>query len=447
MGRTVISDTSFPLGPAATRPGYRPRVVLVGWRPHAAAALRHLEADLVCVCEPELYAAARAGTNPDTDTVLLVADPTDAEQVLSALARNGLGAQQLTTVASDGEFTITAAALVASALGLPGMNIDTAIALRDKFAQKALIARAGLATADCHVVDTLSGLEGIPMPLPFVVKPLAGAAARDTHAVHDPADLRALAESENPAAPPSGPWLVETFTHGAELHLDGIVRNGSLVALGVSRYLQRILSIRSGGLVGSVVLSPERHAALYADAHRHVETALRALGHHDGIFHLEAFLDEGMGESAAAESRLTFSECGGRSGGGMIREAMTAKFRVSLADAWARATLGEPQKLPSEPTPESVGWVNLPAPAGTVETVPTETHIRARPGVLDVRLGIAVGDVMPDVSTSSFARAGVALVSGPDEETVERRLRDLAAWFSQSVSIRPAADSREPVSA
>lgn len=381
--------------------------------------------------------------SPDTDAVLLVPNPSDAEQVLSALARQGLDGERVTTVASEDEFTVVTAAAVAAALGVPSMSVDTAIALRDKYVQKKLIVRAGLATARCHVIDALGELNAVPIQLPFVVKPLAGAAARDTHAVMDATTLRDLADGEDPAAPPSGPWLVESFTPGIELHLDGVVRDGELTALGVSRYLQNILSIRSGGLVGSVTLAPERHPSLYQTAHRHVEAALRALGHRDGIFHLEAFLDE---------DRLTFSECAGRSGGGMVREAMSEKFGVSLADEWARAVLRTAPGRPAATAPEAIGFVNLPAAAGTVESLPSEDDVRARPGVREVRLGVALGDVMPDVSSSSFAKAGVALVAGPDEQVAEERLRDLAAWFSRSVRVRSAMPAAayaapDPVSA
>jgi formate-dependent phosphoribosylglycinamide formyltransferase (GAR transformylase) len=68
--------------------------------------------------------------------------------------------------------------------------------------------------------------------------------------------------------------------------------------------------------VGTVLLEPSGHADLYAQAQDLVSRALAALGHTNGVFHLEAFRQG---------DRLVFSECAGRTSGGMVREKLQEK--------------------------------------------------------------------------------------------------------------------------
>lgn len=310
--------------------------------------------------------------------------------------------------------------------GASGLPVNTSIALRDKFVQKELVRRAGLPVADCVCVDSTDDVTGaLPVRMPFVVKPFAGAAAADTHVIRNAAD----ADRFRAVSPTAGPWLVEEFIDGAELHIDGVVRDGVLHALGVSRYLQNIIDIRGGGLVGSVTLDPCSHADLYRRVDELATAALRALGYRDGIFHLEAFQQP---------DRLVFSECGGRSGGGMVREAMVHKFGVDLGGAWADALIGAPAAALPEPDPRAFGWVNLPAPAGRIRALPGLPAVLARTGVVTARIDVAPGDTMPDVRETSFAKAGVALVSGPDDQVVAAALNELARWFFDAVEVADA---------
>ncbi|WP_165845399.1 ATP-grasp domain-containing protein [Streptacidiphilus pinicola] len=415
---------------AGTAPTGAPAVVLVGWRPHAATALHRLGARVICLSSPAHYETARV--SPSVDETLLVADPAGIEQALSALTRAGHSASNVAAVASDDEFTVVTAATLAQLLGVRGMPVDAAIALRDKYVQKSVITRIGLPTARCALADTLEQIPLLPVAPPFVVKPVAGAATADTFPVLDEEARQALASPNATAPTRPGPWLVETFTQGRELHLDGVVRDGAVTGFGISRYLHNVLALREGKLVGSVGLAPERHRDLYAHARALTEQALAGLDLRDGVFHLEVFLHEG---------RLTFSECAGRTGGGLIREVMGAQFGTSLADGWARAVLGlSPAPVPAE-SRDCYGWVQLTAPPGRITAMPTAEELLALPGVVEVRLNVEVGQATPDTSASSFNKAGSVLACGPDEATVEERLRAAAAWARAAIQVSPA----EPV--
>ena len=394
-------------------------VLLLGWYAPGLDALTALGCRVVNVIAAESLPKARAH---GSDAALVVVPDSDlAEDVVSGLARHHLALRDFTAVCTLREFPLVAAGLLADLAGAAGLGHRTAVALRDKFVQKELVRAAGLPVTPCRVVDSLSDLAGCDVALPLVVKPLAGGGTRDTHLLADAADVKRLV-ADGPGG--HGPWLVEDFVDGTELHLDGVVRGGVVRDLGVSRYLQNLIGIKSGGPVGSVVLEPGRHGTLHADALRLVSGVLAALGHQDGIFHIEVFEKDG---------ELTFSECGGRVGGGMVLETTAHRFGVDLADAWARAVLGLPYVAGSGGSGRPCGWIHLPAPAGLVTRAPGKAEVLARPGCVRAVVSVAEGTRMQDVSVASNLKAGKAVVEGDTEEEVARRLKDLAAWFLSCV--------------
>ncbi|MFE4972087.1 ATP-grasp domain-containing protein [Kitasatospora sp. NPDC056651] len=405
-----------------------PRVLMIGWNTPAFRALEEHRADVVSVIGPRHVSRAKAHA-PEAAHVV-VPDDGDVEQVLAGLARAGIALDEFDFVCTIGEWPIVAAALLAEHGKAVGMKLSTAIALRDKSVQKRLVREAGLPVAQVLVPDLLSDLDGEQLSYPVVVKPLSGAGSQDTHVVSGPAELASLVETYR--TPVRGPWLVEEFMEGEELHLDGVVRDGVVRALSVSRYLQNVIDIKSGGLVGSILLDPAHNPDLYAKAEALVTATLDAFGHEDGIFHAEAFEKDGS---------LVFSECGGRLGGGAIQDIVLRRFGVDLCDEWARAALGLPAGTPAAPSTEQVGWVHLKAPAGVAQHVPDEAELLEQPGCVEAVISIGPGSRIPEFSAASNVKAGAVIVVGDSEEQVRERTLAAAAWFSESVVLQTA----EPV--
>ncbi|MFF4160752.1 acetyl-CoA carboxylase biotin carboxylase subunit family protein [Streptomyces sp. NPDC001678] len=399
------------------------RVLMIGWCAPAFVALNDHQARVATVIEARHLGDAQAH-DPD-GTFVVVPDTGDAEQVLAGLARARIALDGFDVVCTIGEFPLVAAALLAEQSKAVGMRVSTAIALRDKFVQKRLVREAGLPVAQARVANLLSDLDGEQLTYPIVVKPLTGAGAKDTHIVSNPLELESLAAGDQKSR--RGPWLVEEFIEGEELHLDGVVRSGAIRALSVSRYVQNVIDIKSGGLVGSAVIDPDQSPDLYAKAEALVSAALEAFGHGDGIFHAEAFEKDGT---------LVFSECGGRLGGGMIQETVLRRFGVNLSDEWARAVLDLPPGQPAQPSTLQCGWIQLPAPVGVAQHVPQQSEVLEQPGCLEATIILTPGSETPDFSTASNVRAGRVVVGGASEEQVRERLLALAAWFSDSVVVQ-----------
>ncbi|MCT9089955.1 ATP-grasp domain-containing protein [Streptomyces sp. ASQP_92] len=390
-------------------------VLMVGWHFKAVDALRQAGRRVIsAVSSAELY---RVPAHVPRADLIVVPDSNSAEDVLAGLAREGLAPADFAAIHTMREFALVTAALLAAHGDTRGLPVDTAVALRDKYVQKRLVRDAGLPTAACHVVDRLDDLLGDTPPLPFVVKPLAGAGTYNTHAVRTRAQLEALtAEGEGL----QGPWLVEEFIDGRELHIDGIVREGDLTFLAVSRYLNNVIDIKTGGLVGSVTLHPRTEAACYQQARSLTRDALAALRLRDGVFHLEAFQRDG---------ELVFSECAGRIGGGVVQDTLIHAFGTDLLAEWARTITGQPSSPTPEPHSRNHGWVHLQAEAGRPVRLPSLDALESRPGCVAAGLDLKGSRVIPDPAVSSNQRVAWAVLAGDSEQHVARNAQSLAAWF------------------
>jgi biotin carboxylase len=356
-----------------------------------------------------------------------VCDVASVEEALLVLERRGDRAQGFTEVVGLTEDTIVPAAVLAELFGASGVQVRTAVRLRDKELQKRAIRAAGLRVADSCEVPALddSALDRAERLLPGVIKPVAGMAAAATAYVDDALALRRERETMRAARIPS--VLVESRIAGRELFVDGVVQDGRLVVAGVSAYGQPLLEINSGWFIDAMQFDPGAHREIYDDVLPFAESAVAALGHRDGVLHLELFRDE--------QGMLTFGECGGRPGGCMVVETFNAKFGVDLVRAAIDAARGVAVVAPRPRAERLFGWTLLPAPPGWVRALPDPVALRRLPGVEQVVLEVGEGAVMGDMRNDSTTRAGMALVSGSDLDELQSRLSAVAAAFGAEIAV------------
>jgi hypothetical protein len=299
--------------------------------------------------------------------VVIVPDPERLDDVVSGLLRASIDVREFDCVCSENETGIVPAAILAAAYGRAGLPVATAVALRDKVIQKRRIRAAGIPVA-------------------------------------------------------------EQVATGSELHVDGVVRHGTVLFLVASRYLRNVVEIHTGGLVGSVTVDPDSHPRLYSQVYDLTSTALRAIGYTDGVFHLAAF---------EAEGRLVFGECAGRVGGGMVSATTRAKFGVDLYDEWARSVLGRPSGIARgrRYQQDPHGWVQLTARPGRIVAMPSADELRAQPGIVAVQPWLSVGDT----SGASNPRVARVVMRGATEEDLADDMRTFVSWFRDQVEVEDAA--------
>ncbi|QHT57564.1 ATP-grasp domain-containing protein [Cellulomonas sp. H30R-01] len=385
------------------------RVLLLGWKEPVLRELVARGADVTCVVEP-----ARDVALPGVRVVRCGA-PADAAAVVSALVRDGVAWDDRTHVLSAKEFPLVTAAVLARAAGASGMPVETAVRLRDKVAQKRAVSAAGVPTADTRLLHDADDLRSLDLSAPVVVKPVSGGGSHDTFVLR--ADDEAALERAAALTRAAPPVLVESYVDGRELHVDGVVRDGAVTLLTVSRYLDNLIRVGDGGAVGSVIQPPHRAPGLYRDAEQLTTAVLRAIGHADGIFHLEAF---------ETPDGLVFGECAGRAGGGGIARAFRESTGVDLHVAWVDAALGAPAATGVAPADEAVGQLRLVPGPDARELFSTQDAL-ALGGVVWADVA---GAPSRDPRSGSDVAAGWLVAREADPGALGDRLRDLASWFA-----------------
>lgn len=370
---------------------------------------------------------------PDHMTGLFAEDQKDPEAVLSAMSRAGLDRQRYAAVISANEYAIVLGALLATFLGCRGLPVDVALRYRDKALQKRLVRAAGVPTADCLVIEDIQRYEDLPelISSPMVLKPVAGVGTRLTAVVRDSGDLRAAARRIG-ATSDLRTFLLETFTDGDEVIVDGLVRGGELVFHSMGYYPEPCLSVveRQAAMTYGR-FDPVMDKDLFEEGAGLATRVTGALGMTDGVFHLEAFRPKDGGS-------LVFGECAARRGAAMIFEEILWKFNVDMAEEALRAVLGWPPRLDIKVRPGAVGTTNLQAPPGVLFSCPSVADITSRPGAIYARIEFPLGATMRDLIPDAASRLGQVLVTADEPGQLAARFAEVRDWFASQLVVAPA---------
>jgi formate-dependent phosphoribosylglycinamide formyltransferase (GAR transformylase) len=300
-------------------------------------------------------------------------------------------------------------------LGIPGLSAATAENFRDKARMKAVFEHAGVPCATSARVESAEHATDFARRagFPFVVKPLAGAGARNTFRVEDPDQLRGWLEAAPPG--PDEPMVVEEFVRGDEHSFDSVVVDGQLVWHSISRYLPSPLDVLEHPWIQwCVVLPREIDGGEYADLVETAHRAVTALGLRTGLSHMEWF--------RRADGTVAISEVGARPPGAQFMTLMSFAHDVDLYAAWAQLAVTDQFEPP--PRRYAVGAAYLRAQgegrsivaAHGLEQVSEATRAR----VVEVRLPEA--GAMP---TGGYEGDGHVIVRDESTAAVESALHEL----------------------
>ncbi|WP_410813095.1 ATP-grasp domain-containing protein [Micromonospora sp. 067-2] len=314
------------------------------------------------------------------------------------------------------EYGVLAAAQLAEALGLPGAGVTAAEIFTDKHRMRVLAAGAGLGNPAFELVDTAAEATAFAQRQGgrCVLKPTRRAGSLGVQIVSDPALVAAAwAASADPETPVDATGrglptavLVEQVLVGSEhsvelLVADGEVRFGNVTD---KRVLTGGRPVETGHTVPSA-LPPLARRELLDVATRLAEAA----GFRTGVLHSE-WIRTADGPALV--------ECAARLPGDLITALISVAYEFGFVPAYLRMLRGERPGLPARPTGAAAVEFLLALP-GTVAAVDGVRTARRVPGVLDVGVGVAVGDRVAEV-TSSARRSGQVLAWGadPTEATV-----------------------------
>ena len=341
-------------------------------------------------------------------------DPLDVGQIAGAV--QGLSGQlgpvqRLLAVLEQLQVPL---AQVREHLGVPGMDVVTARNFRDKAQMKTVLRAAGVPCARHRLAGSAADAQSFAAEVgfPLVVKPPAGAGAKSTFRLDDRGDLTAWLDTIPPS--PDRPALIEEFLTGEEGSYDSVMVDGQVVWDSVSDYLPAPLEVLRHPWMQWVVRLPrDIGGPEYKGIRAVAPTALRALGLHTGLTHMEWF--------RRPDGTVAVSEVGARPPGAQITSMLCYAHDFDLYTAWARLMVEGTFEPPERK------WA-----AGTV-------YLRGQ-GAGQVKATRGLDALPPEVSslvvdsrlprpgqpsTGSYEGDGYITVRHPDTAVVTRALKTL----------------------
>jgi hypothetical protein len=298
-------------------------------------------------------------------------------------------------------------------LDIEGMRVATARNFRDKAQMKTVLRAAGVPCARHRLVDSAAAALGFAeeVGFPLVVKPPAGAGAKSTFRLDDADDLHVWLDAAPPT--PDRLALLEEFLTGEEGSYDSVMVDGNVVWHSISSYLPTPLEVLRNPWIQWIVLMPrDINGAEYAGIRATAPAALRALGLHTGLTHMEWF--------RRPDGTVAVSEVAVRPPGAQITSMLCYAHDFDLYSAWAQLLLHGTFDPPERTW--SVGTVYLRGQGTGV--------VRAVHGLdtLEAVGSLAVESRLPQpgqFSSGSYEGDGYVIVRHPDTAVVTDALRRL----------------------
>ncbi|MFW3112796.1 ATP-dependent carboxylate-amine ligase [Mycobacterium haemophilum DSM 44634] len=319
--------------------------------------------EVVLVSTPAALAASGLD-NPDAHfrhvhSVSGFADPSLEEELFQLCRQFGVE-----RILSTGEREVLPAARLRERLGLPGIDVPTATAFRDKFVMKSLVAAAGLPVAPMRRVDDVAALRDFAAEVgyPVLVKPLDRGGSAGIQVLGDADDLEAVIGGRGAAAW-CAPMLAEAWIAGDFYQVNGLMDDG-VVVLGQPCYnpysdwftVAFSVPAMSGMLPETDPLAVRLRAA--------TGQVLAALPPVPGVcaFHAEFF--------HTPEDRLVLGEIACRAGGADIVNIHEAVLGVNLHGASLLGQAGRRAPLHYATERSRQGFAYFPPARGVLRDIP-----------------------------------------------------------------------------
>ena len=397
-----------------------PRVLLLlpttSWRAEALlAACGRLGLEATVGTDRPLVWSERT---PGRVIALDFARPDSAAEAVAGFARE----RPIAAVVGADDETTLLAATIASRLGLAHNPIGALTAIRDKLAQREILAGAGVPVPRhtlCRLDEDPAAVAG-RVGFPCVIKPRRLAASRGVMRADDLPSLGAVmrrlaALLASPEAESCGEWaetaIVESFIPGREVALEGLIEDGRLRTLALfdkpdpldGPYFEETIYVTPSRL------PPEAQAALAATAAR----AARALGLERGPVHAELRLNQ---------RGPWLIELAARPIGGLCSRVLRFGDGVSLEELVLMESLGmETAALARETSSTGVMMIPIPG-AGTLERVEGREDAERVPGIERVIITAHPGERLTPFPEGS-RYPGFLFARGDDPVGVEVALR------------------------
>jgi phosphoribosylaminoimidazole carboxylase (NCAIR synthetase) len=300
------------------------------------------------------------------------------------------------------------------ALGIPGMDVQTARNVRDKSRMKEVLHAAGVPCARHQLVtdpgEALAFADAVGFPL--VAKPPAGAGAQATYRLDDAGALRSWLAATPPRA--DAPGLLEEFLVGDEHTFDSVTIGGRTVWGSVSDYVPPPLDVlRNPWIQWTVLLPRELDDGRYAGIADIGPAAVRALGVRDGLTHMEWF--------RRPDGSVAVSEVGARPPGAQLSSMLGYVHDVDFYRMWTELMILDRFDPPERKYAAGTAYLRGQG-RGRVRAVHGVDELQRRIGHLVVEARLPEPG---QPASSGYEGEGYVTVRHPETEVVRDALRQI----------------------
>jgi hypothetical protein len=299
-------------------------------------------------------------------------------------------------------------------LRIRGMDAAEARNFRDKSRMKDRLRASGLPCAQHRLCgDAASALAFADAAgFPLVVKPPAGAGARNTFRVDDRAQLDSYLRTTPPRE--HEPVLLEEFVTGEEFSFDTVTLHGRHLLHSISKYSPAPLEVLRTPWIQWVVMLPRRidgpeFSAIFDAGPRALET----LGIHTGVTHMEWF--------RRPDGRIAISEVAARPPGAQFSSLISYAHDFDLYAAWAELLIFERFRVPERKFACGAAYLRGQGQGRIVEVSGLDVAQRE------------LGDLVVEAklpregaaASGTYEGEGYVILRHPETEVVERALQRL----------------------
>ena len=356
--------------------------------PDFLEAARRLDVDVTVASEES---NALEGMQPAGLLTIDFRDPQSCARRVAEFARR----HPIDAVIGADDDSVVAAAAISLALGLPANPPEAVAAARHKGTLRRRLDAAGVPNPRSRLFRLEEGPDGAARTVtyPCVLKPTFLAASRGVIRADDPDSFRAAwrrieAILRQPDVSAKGgaaarEILVEEYVAGAEVAVEGLLREGELEILAV---FDKPDPLEGPFFEETIYVTPSRlpEATLAAVAHS-TEQACRALGLDQGPIHAELRINP---------TGLFVIEVAARSIGGLCSRTLSFGAGISLEELILRHALRrEEGRTPRDPRAAGVMMIPIRR-RGRLEKVSGLEQARAVPDVEDVVVSAHAGQLL-----------------------------------------------------
>ncbi|MDC3378801.1 ATP-grasp domain-containing protein [Planctomycetota bacterium] len=345
-----------------------------------------------------------------------VANPLDAGHLVAGA--RGLGRQMGSIERLIGvlEQLQVPLAQAREALEIPGLTVDAALKFRDKALMKDALRQANVPVARHCLAHSAEQVRTFlkQVSLPVVIKPQAGAGAKNTFRVDHPAQIAEALTAFPPSA--ARPTLIEEFVRGREHSYDSICVDGKLVWGSVSHYESTPLEVLNNDWIQWCVLLP-RHVTgpQYGPVRQAAQKALTALGMNTGMSHMEWFRRD--------DGSVVVSEIAARPPGAQFTSLISYAYERDMYRVWAQLVSTETFSPPDRQYAVGAVYLRGQGTGDRIVGIRGLEHAQAEVGDLVVEARLPRRG---QPAVGGYEGQGYVIVRHPETQVVQQALQTIS---------------------